>query len=59
MTSIPIEILGKALAETMKPNYREIAENSGTCAHGFAKDCPTCAHFTKVRASELPNLPTP
>ena len=22
------------------------------CAHGFTKDCPTCAHFAKVRESE-------
>ena len=42
---IMIEILGKALAESIERERRP-------CAHGFAKDCPTCAHFAKVREAE-------
>jgi len=103
MTSVPIEILGKALAESIDipvtrlfghtnggkgeerkslrlyfkavlwlqdslvQNYyrmlvrvnNQLRAKGAICAHGFAKDCPTCAHFAKVRASELPDLPTP
>lgn len=45
MTSVPIEILGKALAESIERERKP-------CAHGFVKDCPTCAHFAKVREAE-------
>jgi|KBSMisStaDraftv2_1062788.scaffolds.fasta_scaffold00032_49 hypothetical protein len=51
MTSVPIEILGKALAESIERERKP-------CAHGFAGDCPTCAHFAKVREAEL-RVPDP
>lgn len=57
------DLLKRRLDALVQANYRylvrvnaEIAHaraekrrREAACAHGFAKDCPTCAHFTKVR----------
>ena len=76
MSGVPVELLGKALAETLRGSqarfggagvgggrdafwpFRRAAQwlraafGRAVCPHGFAKDCPTCAHFAKVREAE-------